>query len=495
MKNNVRRLKLFREEDIQRIYNSALDILQRTGVRVREQTVVKALESAGCNVVGDQVRMPASLVEEQLRKAPRRFNIYNRAGVEVIRIEEQNLYFQPMIGRLNILDLESGKKRRTNLDDVSRLIRIADALPNYKMLHSGAIMPHIEGIPDKISHVYGYIASTINSSKVIKGTCRGRNKAIDCIQMASVICGGEEELRNRPNLFTTYNVISPLEHGREMLEGLTEYVKHGVPVDITSEPQMGATSPITIAGTVAQQSAEVFSGVVIAQILSPGTPVFIGTCGAAMDMRYGVISLGSIEAGLINCAHAQIAKYCNIPSRGTGSNTQAKVLDFQAGYEKTLTLMLAALAGINMLFYPGTIEHAETVSMESLVLDHEICSVANQCLGDIDVSDETLAVDIINKVGSGNSFLGEKHTLKHLQGECYMPRVSDYRKRSDWEKAGAEDIAQVAKTEVRRILAEHKPLAMEASIAEQLLRIAREIEKRETKKNSKMLEALFYDNK
>lgn len=119
-----------------------------------------------------------------------------------------------------------------------------------------------------------------------------------------------------------------------MLEGLTEYVKYGLPVDITSEPQLGATSPVTQAGTLVQQTAEVLSGVVIAQVLNPGTPVFIGTCGAAMDMRYGTIAPGGIEAGLLNVAHAQIARFCKIPSRGTGANTQSKVLDFQAGYEK-----------------------------------------------------------------------------------------------------------------------------------------------------------------
>jgi len=348
-------LKFLSEDQIYEIYLGAMDILQNTGVRVRESSVLKALKAAGCLVDGEIVKMPTYLVEEAVRKAPCRFTIYGRGPHAKVRMEDRRVHFQPMIGRLNILDAKTKKKRRTTLQDVTNLIKIADALPNYHILHSGAVMPHIEGIPDEVSHIYGYLASVKNSSKVIKGTCRGRNKAIDCIRMASAVAGGEKELRENPNIFTTYNVISPLEHGREMLEGLIEYVNYGLPVDITSEPQMGATSPVTLAGTLVQQTAEVFSGIVIAQVINPGTPVFFGTCGAAMDMRYSTIALGGIEAGLINAAHAQIAQFCQIPSRGTGANTQSKVLDFQAGYEKAITIALVLLYLITFLSIMGVI--------------------------------------------------------------------------------------------------------------------------------------------
>ncbi len=130
-------------------------------------------------------------------------------------------------------------------------------------------MPHIEGAPDKLAHAQGYYTTVKNSSKVIKGTCRGRDKAMDCITMASIVAGDKDALREKSNLYTTYNVISPLEHDREMLKGLREYVKFGLPVDITSESQMGATSPVSVAETLVQQTAEVLSGVVIAQVFKP----------------------------------------------------------------------------------------------------------------------------------------------------------------------------------------------------------------------------------
>ncbi|UCG93885.1 MAG: trimethylamine methyltransferase family protein [Candidatus Aerophobus sp.] len=474
-------LKFLNQDQICEIYLGALDILQNTGVRVREARILKTLKGAGCQTDGEMAKMPTYLVEEAIRKAPSRFTICGRGPNTMVRMEDRRVYFEPMIGRLNILDAQTKSKRRTTLQDVVNLIKIADALPNYHILHSGAVMPHIEGIPDEVSHVYGYLASAKNSSKVIKGTCRGKNRAIDCIRMASTVAGGEKDLQKKPNIFTTYNVISPLEHGQEMLEGLIEYVKYGLPVDITSEPQMGATSPVTLAGTLTQQTAEVFSGIVIAQLLSPGTPVFFGTCGAAMDMRYGTIALGGIEAGLLNAAHAQIAQFLKIPSRGTGANTQSKVLDFQAGYEKTITLLIPAMAGINMVFYPGTIEHAETISLESLVIDHEICSIISRALRGIGVNENTLALDLINKVGPGGHFLKEHHTIDYLQTEHYTPKLADRRKREDWETDGSQDLARVAEEEVEQLLLEHRPLPLEQKVEEGLLQIVKEVEKRELK--------------
>lgn len=478
-------LKLLTDEQVYDVYLGALDILQGTGVRINESGVLKTLKKAGCLTDEKMAKIPPHLVEEAIHKAPPRFTIYGREPNVKVRMEDRKVHFQPMIGRLNILDTKTGKKRRTTLQDVANLIKIADVLPNYHLLHSGAIMPHIEGVPDEVSHVYGYLVSVKNSSKVIKGTCRGKNKAIDCIKMASVVAGGEDKLRQKPNIFTTYNVISPLEHGREMLEGLAEYVKYGLPVDITSEPQMGATSPVTLSGTLAQQTAEILSGIVIAQILSPGTPVFFGTCGAAMDMRYGTIALGGIEAALLNVAHAQMAQFLNIPSRGTGANTNAKLLDFQAGYEKAVTLMMPALAGANMIFYPGTIEHAETISMESLVADHEICSTVLRALGGIQVSENTLALDLIDKVGPGGHFLKEHHTIKYLDTEHHRPKLADRRRREDWEAEGSKSLFNVAQNEVLRILQEHKPLPLGEETKQELLKVIKEVEKREFGKEGK----------
>lgn len=472
-------IKILSDEDIERIHLSALSILWRTGIEVREEQAFEILKKAGCPTNGKTVRIPSHLVEEAIRTAPKTFTVYGRDSNFKVTLEDRRVYYEPMIGRLNIMDANGGARRRTNIDDVAKLVRVADALQHYTLLHSGAIMPHIEGIPDEVAHVHGYHVSVKNSSKVIKGVVRGKEKAKDCIRMAAAIAGGEEALRRRPNIFTTCNVISPLQFAPEQTEGLIEYAKMGLPVDIASEPQTGATSPVTLAGTLAQQTAEILGMVVVAQLVHPGTPVLMGTVAAAMDMRNGAIALGGVEAAMLNVAHAQMAQFYQIPSRGTGSNTESKSLDIQAGIEKSLTLLLPALAGVNMIFYPGTMDHALTVNLESLVIDHEICNIIHRILSGISVNDDKLGLDAIEKVGPGGHFLNQKHTLEHLEEEHFIPKLCDRESYEHWEGKGHRGMLEKAKDEVKRILADHQPQPLDSEVEKELVSLIKDTEKRE----------------
>ena len=474
-------LKILSSEEICDIHTATLDILQHTGVLVHEPTALALLKDAGAQVDAKKelVHIPPHLIEEATRKAPRQFTLYARDPKFNVKIEDRRVHFEPMIGRKNILDAETGVRRSTTLQDVANLVRVADAMENYMILHSGAMMPHIEGVPDQVAHVHGYLTSLRNAEKIVKGTGRGRRRAQDCIKMAAVLAGGEEELRKKPNLFTTCNPISPLQHGRDQTEGIIEYARHGLPVDITAEVQAGATSPITLAGSLAVQNAEVLSGILIAQLASPGAPVFYGTCGTIMDLRTATIALGAVEAGLINAASAQMAQYYGIPCRATGGATDAKTLDIQAGYEKAVTLLMAALAGANCIFYPGVLEYGLTISLESLYIDNEICGMIFRALRGIQVDDSTLATDVVDKVGAGGHFLGQKHTLDHLEAEEYMPFLSDRQSRELWESKGKRDLKEVAKERVRKVLKEHQPRPLGSSVEDELMRIVHEIEKRE----------------
>lgn len=472
-------IKILSDDDIERIHLGILSILWRTGIEVREGQAFDILKKAGCPTNGKRIRIPCHLVEEAIRLAPKTLTLYGRDPSFEVTLESRRVYYEPMIGRLNIMDMDTGMRRRTTLDDVGNLVRVADHLEHYTLLHSGAIMPHIEGIPDEVAHVHGYYTSVKNSSKVIKGVVRGKKKAKDCIRMASVIAGGEEALKRRPNIFTTCNVISPLQFAVEQTEGLIEYAKMGLPVDIASEPQSGATSPVTLAGTITQQTAEILGMVVVAQLVNPGTPVLMGTVAAAMDLRNGMIALGGVEGALMNVAHAQMAQFYQIPARGTGSNTESKTLDMQAGYEKTVTLLFPALAGINMIFYPGTMDHALTVSLESLVIDHEICGMINRALSGVSVTDEKLGLDIIDKVGPGGHFLNQRHTLEHLKEEHYLAKLSDRDSYEAWNGKGRHGIVEKARDQVKKILKEHEPMALDSAVEKELLSITKDVEERE----------------
>ena len=477
-------LRVLSEEQINEIHNTALAILWDTGVQVKAPPALELLRKAGAGVDEDTMicRIPASIVEQALRQAPSSFTIYARNPTFNVEVSTEALHIEPMIGRLNCFDYDSGKTHRTTLQDVADLVRLADALPCYHLLHSGAIMPQIEGVAIRATHVYGYLESVRNSSKPIKATSRQRLMAEDCLRMVAVIAGGEAALRKKPSTFTTDNPVAPLLHDREQMEGALQYARYGLPIDVTSEPQAGATSPVTLAGLLAQQTADVISGITIIQLANPGNPVWYGTCGSIMDMRVGRIAIGAVEMGLINVASAQIAHSYGIPCRGTASATDSKLLDFQAGYEKTLVLTMAALGGVNKIFYPGTMEGALTVSKEGLVLDSEIIDSVYRVLQGVDVNELTLAKEVIAEVGPGGHFLKQRHTMQFLQAEHFLPLLADRQTRERWEQAGSRNMADRAHDRVEKLLAEHQVEALPADTEAELERIVREVEQRESER-------------
>jgi trimethylamine--corrinoid protein Co-methyltransferase len=477
-------LKVLTRGEIYDINQSTLEVLANTGIKVHNSSAFKILKDAGADTdeKSKLARLPSYLIEESVKKAPSRFTLFARTPKNNVNIEPGKVCFGPVIGRINIIDLNSGVKRRTNLDDVANLTRIASALEYYKLPHSGVQMPHIDGVPDEVVHAHAYLTSVKNSDKVVKGTGRDKVKAEDCIRMSAILADCEmEDLRKRPPIFTTCNTVAPLQLQKGQTEGLIEYAKYGLPVDITSEVQAGATGPVTLAGSLVIQNAEVLSGITISQLVNPGTPVFYGTCTTIMDMHSGLIAMGAVEAGLFNVATAQLARYYGIPSRGTAGDTDSKILDIQAGYEKAITLLIAALAGVNYIWYPGSLEYAKTVSYESLVIDHEICGMIYRALKGIDIEEETLATKLIDAVGPGGQFLGQRHTIDHLKSEQYFPKLSDRRSREEWKANGAKELRDVAHEEVKRILREYQPTPLEKNVEADLKRVVKEIERREFK--------------
>ncbi|MEE8389774.1 MAG: trimethylamine methyltransferase family protein [Anaerolineae bacterium] len=473
-------LKVLSEEQVYAIHQAALEILWNTGVLVKAPVARDLLRRAGAVVDEETMicRIPGYVVEEALARAPSSFTVYARNPANDVHVTTRSLHYEPMIGRLNCYDYATGTTHRTTLEDVGHLVKLADALPHYHLLHSGAIMPQIDGVPIRATHVYGYLESVRNSSKVIKATSRERIMAEDCLRMVAVIAGGEDELRRKPFTFTTDNPVAPLHHDRDQMEGALEFAKYGLPIDVTSEPQAGATAPVTLAGLLAQQTADVISGITIIQLANPGNPVWYGTCGSIMDMRVGRIAIGAVEMGLINVASAQIAHFYDIPCRGTASATDSKLLDIQAGYEKATVLTMAALGGVNKIFYPGTMEGALTVSKESLVIDDEIVGGVYRLLEGVDVNEMTLALHVIDRVGPGGHFLSQRHTMQFLKQEQFMPPLGDRQTREKWAEAGSKGVADRARERVEQILAEHQVDPLDANVEAELERIVREVELR-----------------
>jgi trimethylamine--corrinoid protein Co-methyltransferase len=287
--------------------------------------------------------------------------------------------------------------------------------------------------------------------------------------MASILRGSTEELVKKPCLLGFTNPVSPMQQSKELIEGAMIYAKYKQPMIHAPEALSGGTAPATLAGLLVQQNAEVLSGVMISELTNPGTPVLYGTVSAALDMRTGATALGGPEVGLLNIASAQLGRYYGLPRRGTGGNSDSKALDAQAGLETASNMLMAALGGMNFIYDAcGSLEGSLTISYGKLVIDNEIAGMVSRVLGGIEVTEDTLAVDEICKIGPNASYLGSSFTLKHFRKEHFLPTLLDRRSLDAWLKTGARDIACSANEKASRILKEHEPVPMERQVIAEL---------------------------
>ena len=269
---------------------------------------------------------------------------------------------------------------------------------------------------------------------------------------------------------------SPLMWSDVTCQNLIDCAQSNIPAEIIPAPQMGATSPISIAGTLVQSNAEFLSGVVISQTVKPGAPVIYGGSPAAFDMRYCTARLGAIEAMIAACAAAEIGRQYGVPTHAYLGLSDSKAVDFQSGFESALGISLAALSGVNIVSGPGMLACENCQSLEKLVLDNEICGTAYRLLEGISLDEETLAPDLITKVGPGGHFLAEKHTRDNLMKEQFMPSDVVCRLTPDsWRMAGSKDAVDRAKDTMERLLREHTPTPLSRNAEERLDQVFNEI--------------------
>jgi trimethylamine--corrinoid protein Co-methyltransferase len=478
IKLNVPILKLFSKNSLEDIHNASLEVLQRTGVVFKHEGALKAFENAGAYVdyKAQRVYIPNYLVKEALKKAPSKVMWHSRNPRKAIRFEDNRIHFGPVCTPAFVYDLDTELRRDSTMKDFENIVRLMDYL---ERIDDGYGSVQIRDVPDHASHAYAMLLQIMNTDKPIRGRSRGTTTAKDCLNMISMVAGSEEELKKKPMLLCMINPTSPLQWDSVMIEGMMEYVKLNQIVIPSPEIMSGATGPVTLAGTIVQHNAEVLSLITLTQLISPGTPVLYGAVSTVMDMRTTATRLGGPELGIMHVCFAQLAKMYNIPCRGAAGNTDSKTLDIQAGYETAFNLTLATLAGFNFITYAvGAVDFSLSVSYEKILTDHEFLGMVERLARGVDVSDETLAVDIIDKVGPGGNFLAQKHTREHHRKEHFIPTLFDTKTHDSWLKAGAKQMRQVAKEEVKKILKEHQPPPLDKDLEKRLYEYVKEVEKR-----------------
>jgi len=449
------RLEFLSRDQIEKIDASSLKILDEAGVLVHEYDFLKFLADAGAIVDfnNKRVKMPPNLVEESIKKAPRHVTFYARDSKHNVEFKDGKIYTHPVGGAVNVIDLDSGAARPATRKDVESLTRIVDALPN---IHTCTMIVYPNDVPERLRDIYAVEAILRNTGKNFDATPYTDESFQFIIKMIEAVTG-EEELRKKPIITASVSPTSPLQFSSDVTKIMVRATRHRFPIAVLPCPLAGATSPVTLAGTLVQQNAEMLAGLAMVQLLNSGNPVQYAPRCIPLDMSTGQ-SCAGIEASMMAVGCVQLAKYYGLPSDVYGLDTDSKVLDEQVAIEKAMSGLLPALSGANALSGAGCIESGITVSYEQLVIDDEIFGMIFRAVRGIDFDEEKLAVDVIIKVARESSnFLQQKHTLRYFQSEHFMPKLFSRAARSRWEKMGSKSIVEVAREKVKKILAEHQP--------------------------------------
>lgn len=459
-------LKFLSQDQVEKIHFASLKILEEVGVLIHEYDFLKFLADAGVNVDLDKkrARIPSALINECIKKAPRHVTLYARDPKYNVEFANGKIYTHPVGGAANVLDLDSGAVRSSIRKDVENLTKIVDALPN---IHTGTMIVYPNDAPERLRDVYAVEAIVRNTSKNFDATPYTDESFQFIIEMIEAVTG-EEELRKKPIITVSTSPTSPLQFSSDVTKIMTRATKHRIPIAVLPCPLAGATSPVTLAGTLVQQNAEMLAGLAMVQLLNPGNPVQYSPRCIPLDMSTGQACAG-IEEAIMSVGCVQLAKYYSLPSDVYGLDTDSKVMDEQAAIERAMGGLLPALSGANALSGAGCIESGITVSYEQLVIDDEIFGMIFRAVKGIDFDEEKLAVDVIMKVAQeASNFLQQKHTLQHFQSECFMPKLANRTARSRWEKMGNKSIVEVAREKVKKILAEHQPPQMDWNVKKKL---------------------------
>ena len=446
-------------EDVRRIHEASLEVLERVGIEVPPSEGREIFRAAGARMDDDtnRVYIPRSMVEDALATAQNEVLLAGRDPQHDILLGGTRVYMGTGGAAVKVLDLETGRARESTLADVAQVGRLVDALDNIHFYLRCCVA---RDVSNELLDVNTFYAAIANTGKHVTGNCYTVDSVRDVLEMAEIIAGSAGALRERPFIsFVACWTVSPLRYAPETVDVLTEVVRQEMPVFLSSAPQSGATSPAALAGSLVQINAEELSGIVFTQLVKPGTPVVLGYVPSVSDLRTGNFVGGAPEFALMHAAVAQLGQFYHLPVYNSSGLTDAKVPDIQAGYEKGITGVAAALAGANYIHHSaGFLESMLTIAYEQYVIDDDVNGSIMRMVRGIEVTDETLSIDVIEKVCRGEGhYLGTQQSLELMNSEYYYPHTGDRRRRQDWEADGSQDMRQRARARAREILRTHRP--------------------------------------
>jgi trimethylamine--corrinoid protein Co-methyltransferase len=459
-------------EEIEAIHNASLQVLEKTGIKLMSKPALDILKKEGVKVDygTNRVTLPRQLVEEALQMAPKTITYGARNPRYDFVLNKQEPHFSADGDPPFILDWETGRRRYSTTEDVANCAVIADYLDHVQLTW---VMGTPTEVPSPMQDLVAIYTCLRNTEKHVEWQTLDARSAQYQVEIATAIVGDSKRLRERPIISAVQCPFSPLTYDKGTTEGAIELGKAGIPIVLSPLPLSGATGPATPAGTMVIANADVLGGLVIQEFANPGAPVVYFADAGVVNFHTGESGL-SPEGPLMELGLGQLACYYGLPDEREVFFGASKLLPQQYGHYRVEALLthMSIEPGPDIVLGLGGL--GGTTCPEAMVIDNEIVDYALRFAQGIEVNDDTLALDVIDKVGPGGHFLGEKHTLKHFR-ERWMPRL-DVDSLETWEKEGVKSLGELAHEKVKEILATHKPTPLPEDVDREICRILKRAE-------------------
>jgi trimethylamine---corrinoid protein Co-methyltransferase len=459
---------LLKPEQVERVHAASLEILEHTGLLVRHEKARRVFARHGCQVNSETqiVKFPHEVVEQFRVMMPATFTFRGRDPRYDRTLPGDGPVIVTGSSAPDIIDPITGRERRSRSDDIARIAHLINELPGYDVFSVSTLADDAAPGQFTVARLYPALKHCL---KPIRITTKDLDDAAKVLRLGSLIAGSDAAYRERP--FITHHfcpVVSPLTMDFASTESLIFFAEQKLPVYPSIVPNAGLTSPMSLAGTLAQGNAEFLAAAILMQMVEPATPLIYATLPTVADMRTGAYASGGIECGMLHMAFAQMARYYDVPCGGYIGLTNAKLNDAQSGFETGMSTVAGLLAGADLFNMGGLLDALKVFDFAKAVIDDEIALMLKRVKRGFEFDDKELALDIIAQVGPGGSFMVSPHTMKRMKSAALLPTLSDRLARAQWEGKGALDTHARAMQRAREILSRPNPALFPAEVEERI---------------------------
>ena len=436
------RVHNFSREELNAIHDASMHLLETVGVRFDDDEAVNLFKSNGFKIDDKTVFFTEKNIRRALDTTPPNFKLAARDPVKSVAIGGDNFALVPGYGA-SFISSNGGLQREATLADYHRFCQLVQTSDVINV--NGFLMVSPWDLPPKTAHLEMLYSNIIFCDKPFMGSPLSREAARDCINLLGIIWGSLETLKEMTMTASLITPLSPFQYTAEMAGSIIELARYNQACIFGALVMAGSSGPISLAGLLAQQNAEILAGVALTQLTNPGAPVIVGGTSAILDMRTGCLAMGSPEVVRITAATIQMAKFYDLPARAGCSNTDAHLPDAQAGFESALTLMTAIRNGTNFVLHAaGILGSYSSMSFEKFIIDEELCRMVIETLKPIKIDEESIDTNFIKEVGIGGDYLSQIKTLEQCRTAFFLPNLVNRKSYSGWQEDGHKRIDEKA---------------------------------------------------